>query len=158
MKIARYGFPVMQKIVPIVLGLLLVTTALSASKSPPTLSLLRVSGDIHKIKHVVVIMQENRSFDSYFGTFPGADGISVRNGRPSACLPDLGAARCERPYVDHHDNNGGASHNAASAAADVHRGKMDGFLQTARRGAQNCKAFNPECGTGPIDVVGYHTQ
>ena len=32
---------------------------------------------IHKIKHVVVIMQENRSFDSYFGTFPGADGIPI---------------------------------------------------------------------------------
>jgi len=32
-----------------------------------------VSSDngIHKIKHVVIIMQENRSFDSYFGTFPG---------------------------------------------------------------------------------------
>ena len=25
---------------------------------------------IHKIKHVIVISQENRSFDSYFGTFP----------------------------------------------------------------------------------------
>jgi hypothetical protein len=30
---------------------------------------------IAKIKHVVVIMQENRSFDTYFGTYPGADGI-----------------------------------------------------------------------------------
>jgi phospholipase C len=31
-------------------------------------------GGIHKIKHVIIIMQENRSFDSYlyFGTFPGA--------------------------------------------------------------------------------------
>src|SRR5260221_172703 len=27
---------------------------------------------IHKIKHVIVIMQENRTFDSYFGTFAGA--------------------------------------------------------------------------------------
>ncbi|MGH3305115.1 MAG: alkaline phosphatase family protein, partial [Streptosporangiaceae bacterium] len=35
---------------------------------------------IHKIKHVIVIMQENRSFDSYFGTYPGADGIPVQNG------------------------------------------------------------------------------
>ena len=26
---------------------------------------------IHKIQHVIVIMQENRSFDSYFGTYPG---------------------------------------------------------------------------------------
>src|SRR5436305_14585750 len=32
------------------------------------------AGGIHKIQHVVVIMQENRSFDSYFGTYPGADG------------------------------------------------------------------------------------
>jgi phospholipase C len=24
---------------------------------------------IHKIRHVVVVMQENRSFDSYFGTY-----------------------------------------------------------------------------------------
>lgn len=30
---------------------------------------------IHKIKHVIVIMQENRSFDSYFGTYPGAEGF-----------------------------------------------------------------------------------
>src|SRR5262245_54663251 len=30
---------------------------------------------IHKIQHVVVIMQENRTFDNYFGTYPGADGI-----------------------------------------------------------------------------------
>ncbi|MHB8755974.1 MAG: alkaline phosphatase family protein, partial [Candidatus Acidiferrales bacterium] len=28
-----------------------------------------------KIKYVFVLYQENRSFDSYFGTFPGADGI-----------------------------------------------------------------------------------
>ena len=40
---------------------------------------------IHKIKHVVVLMQENRSFDSYFGTFPGADGIPMKDGRSVAC-------------------------------------------------------------------------
>src|SRR5208337_2198684 len=28
-----------------------------------------------KVKHVFVIYQENRSFDSYFGTFPGAEGL-----------------------------------------------------------------------------------
>ena len=26
---------------------------------------------IHRIKHVIIVMQENRSFDSYFGTYPG---------------------------------------------------------------------------------------
>ena len=38
---------------------------------------------IHKIKHVVMIMQENRSFDSYFGTYPGANGIPA-----GVCEPD----------------------------------------------------------------------
>ncbi len=38
---------------------------------------------IHRIKHVIVIMQENRSFDSYFGTYPGADGIPMAHGRPT---------------------------------------------------------------------------
>src|SRR3954462_3963540 len=28
-----------------------------------------------RIQHVIVIVQENRSFDTYFGTYPGADGI-----------------------------------------------------------------------------------
>ena len=48
--------------------------------------------DIHKIKHVVVIMQENRSFDSYFGTYPGADGIPR-----GVCVPDPRGG-CLKPY------------------------------------------------------------
>jgi phospholipase C len=31
---------------------------------------------IHKIKHVVFLIKENRTFDTYFGTFPGADGAT----------------------------------------------------------------------------------
>ena len=41
----------------------------------PIPSLPQMAGGIHTIKHVIVVMQENRSFDNYFGTFPGADGI-----------------------------------------------------------------------------------
>lgn len=33
------------------------------------------------IKHVFVIYQENRSFDSYFGTFPGADNLATAEAR-----------------------------------------------------------------------------
>ena len=53
---------------------------------------------IHKISHVVIIMQENRSFDSYFGTYPGADGI------PSGvCEPDPVNGGCVEPYHDPSD-------------------------------------------------------
>ena len=53
---------------------------------------------IHKIKHVVVIMQENRSFDSYFGTFPGAAGIPMKNGAPTCVCARL-AVRSVREAV-----------------------------------------------------------
>jgi phospholipase C len=43
---------------------------------------------IHRIRHVIVVMQENRSFDNYFGTYPGADGIPRRS---------TGADRTRRP-------------------------------------------------------------
>jgi len=32
---------------------------------------------IQKIQHIVFIIKENRSFDQYFGTFPGADGATT---------------------------------------------------------------------------------
>ena len=63
----------------------------TASAGPPSQHPTQtpVPTGIHKIQHVVVIMQENRSFDSYFGTFPGADGIPHDgNGVPTVCSPD----------------------------------------------------------------------
>ncbi len=46
--------------------------ALTAGVATPDTGQASSEGSgIHKIKHVVVIMQENRSFDSYFGTYPG---------------------------------------------------------------------------------------
>jgi len=54
---------------------------------------------IHKIQHVIVVMQENRSFDQYFGTFPGANGIPMSHGVPTVCVPDPDTGGCDRPYV-----------------------------------------------------------
>jgi len=42
----------------------------------PNKELLRSLLSNGKIKHVVFIMKENRSFDHYFGKFPGADGVT----------------------------------------------------------------------------------
>ena len=60
-----------------------------------------ISDGIHKIQHVVIIMQENRSFDSYFGTYPGADGIPGQAGvRARSCVPDPATGSCVKPYHD----------------------------------------------------------
>ena len=50
-----------------------------------------------KIKHIVIIMQENRSFDEYFGTYPGADGIPMQNGVPTVCSNDPKTGQCIKP-------------------------------------------------------------
>src|SRR5580704_5078198 len=34
-------------------------------------------GDITAIQHIVFIVKENRSFDNYFGQYPGADGTTT---------------------------------------------------------------------------------
>src|ERR1700674_2571736 len=30
----------------------------------------RAEGDLHKVKHIIIVMQENHSFDNYLGTLP----------------------------------------------------------------------------------------
>jgi phospholipase C len=113
---------------------------------------------IHRIRHVVVIMQENRSFDSYFGTFPGADGLPARDGRFTMCVNDPRSGTCAYPYHDPGQVNGGAQHNADSAKADIDSGQMDGFVATAERpGGRACGERARVCETSaPPDVMGYH--
>ncbi len=105
------------------------------------------SNGIHRIRHVVIIMQENRSFDSYFGTFPGADGIPLQNGVPTVCVPDPKSNTCVRPYHDPKDRNAGGPHAAKNAAADIDGGKMDGFVEEAQAARRHCR--NAERGRFP---------
>jgi phospholipase C len=120
---------------------------------------------IHKIQHVIVIMQENRSFDNYFGTYPGADGIPMRKGVPTVCVPDPAASTCSRPSPDHADVNSGGPHGAPNARADIDGAKMDGFIASAQRAQRGCAdTNNPNCAGVDVlrgsqtDVMGYHTQ
>src|SRR5947209_5264683 len=91
---------------------------------------------IHKIKHVVVIMQENRSFDSYFGTYPGADGIAGLAGNPGQipCLPDPTSAKCLKPFHDTGLVNGGGPHGKVAGLADINKGAMNGFVKIGALG------------------------
>ena len=138
---------------------LLLLVACGESTAPP--SATSPPDAIHKIQHVVVIMQENRSFDSYFGTFPGADGIPMQNGVPTACLSDPELGTCVRPYHDSADENQGGPHTVQAAARDIDGGRMDGFIaETESSMGTTCNApGKPPCAAnGPTDVMGYHDQ
>jgi phospholipase C len=121
---------------------------------------------IHKIRHVVVLMMENRSFDSYFGTYPGADGLPVRNGRFVTCMPDPRTHRCQRPYHDTKFVNAGAAHGSSDYLADLDHGRMNGFIADAVNPATGNRWCDASGGAkaqrlcsiqAPVDVMGYHT-
>ena len=113
---------------------------------------------IHKIQHVVMIMQENRSFDSYFGTYPGANGIPA-----GVCVPDPARGGCVAPFHDGNDINNGGPHGPVNAASDIDGGRMDGFVGQAEQGL-HCGGTEPACSpcnqtetAGACDdVMGYH--
>jgi phospholipase C len=119
---------------------------------------------IHKIKHVVIIMQENRSFDSFFGTYPGADGIPMKNGVATVCAPDPYTHKCVKPFHTAADLNLGGPHDHIDAIRDIDHGKMDGFIKSAHHGRQlACVAHfdAPGCSyaqSDPSAVMAYHDQ
>jgi phospholipase C len=77
------------------------------------------------IQHFVFLMQENHSFDNYFGTRPGV------NGHPKGvCMPAHVGAKtpCVKPF---HIGDRGATdldHTEAAFLAQYNKGKMDGFV------------------------------
>jgi phospholipase C len=74
------------------------------------------SGDY--IKHVIVIVQENRTFDNLFARFPGADGATEGRTHTGAMVPLRKADLFSDAPV---------SNSHASFLIDYDGGKMDGF-------------------------------
>ena len=89
-------------IATIVLACVLITGACAPTSAPVGLPTPQVAGAVadqsglEKINHIIVIYQENHSFDNYFGSMPGVDGIANageaavqrdRHGEPYAVLP-----------------------------------------------------------------------
>jgi len=111
---------------------------------------------IHKIQHVIVIMQENRSFDSYFGTYPGANGIPA-----GVCVPRLKASEpCVKPFHASSIENTGGPHGTEAQVKDINGGQMNGFVKSAEESIEcektyGCKVrcFTTEC---RIESMGYH--
>jgi phospholipase C len=109
-----------------------------------------LTGDIHTIQHVIILMQENRSFDHYFGTYPGADGIPMVNGVPTVSVYDPLTQQYQMPYHDPGIRNIGGPHTYPNAITDYDGGKMDGFLR-AFRADVNYAGKTP-------DVMSYHDR
>jgi phospholipase C len=79
------------------------------------------------IKHVVVIIKENHTFDNYFGSFPGAEGISQ-------CQLLNGTVTCPHaPDKTPRD----MCHTHDCALTDWNHGAMNGFENTSGSNSNN---------------------
>ncbi len=128
------------------LGLLLLAPAPTAP----------AAGPLERINHVIVIYQENWSFDSLYGKFPGANGLANagatvrqvdKDGRPYATLPpsldnrkrpavpdarippDLPVAPFDlAPYVPPDQTAGNPVHRFYQQQYQINGGRMDKFV------------------------------
>jgi phospholipase C len=137
----------------VTLGLLLGTAA-QAQKVPGVSTV--VPEALGRIGHIVVIFEENRSFDNLFGSFPGADGLDRagtnatqvdRDGRPYDTLPPVIDSTATPPgpdprfpehlpnapfridgYVSLQQRTGDMIHAFYQQQLQINNGRMDSFV------------------------------
>ena len=122
---------------------------------------------IFKLEHLIFIVQENRTFDHYFGTYPGARGIPTKpNGSFKPCLPHPVLKKCSRPFRTNNPVNLGGPHSHWAAVQSIAGGKMNGFVEVAGKNghgefcvqnptARRCRKFNgPQHQPDVMSVMG----
>ncbi len=90
-----------------------------------------------QIKHIVVLMMENHSFDSYLGLLGRGDGFSLgEDGAPDAENPDSSGVMIRSYHAGSTAQADGAPCQSWSAShAQWAEGKMDGFVTATERAA-----------------------
>jgi len=97
------------------------------------------------IKHFIFLMQAGRTFDNYFGTYPGADGLPAGTCQPLVLARPRGG--CARPFAVHGKPPQMLGANTLIAARQYDDGRMDGFVA----------AYNERHSDGR-PVMGYYDQ
>ncbi len=120
--------------------------ASGTSSTVPTLSLpgrRRVPGSlpdprlpagtdtVPQIEHIVVVMQENHSFDNYFGTLGRGDGFTLdRHGRPINSNPDPMGGYVRAFHETDTCQPGGVSQSWNASHVQFDGGRNDGFVRS----------------------------
>src|SRR5579863_4083757 len=102
--------------------------------TPKVAQLTRVAASTGKIQHVVIIIQENRSFDNIFAGFPGADAplTGLRHNGKRVSLHQ--ATFQQYPNVD-------IKHDYRHSQIEYDAGKMDGFDEDVWMNGQPAKTY-----------------
>ncbi len=104
------------------------------------------------IKHIIVVIQENRSFNDFFATYPGADGATtgyekLSTGEKAVQLKEVSLTKaCDF----------GHAYERFLIAWD--KGKMDGFNMEGANGICNNRVLGPYQYVDPRDIAPYWTM
>jgi phospholipase C len=89
-----------------------------------------------QIEHIVIYMQENHSYDSYFGTLRRGDGYTIRGGVPlNSCVDTHGEVVRVTHAPDTCQQGQGVSQSWTATHRQIDSGRMDGFLFDDNRNA-----------------------
>ncbi len=92
--------------------------ALPAARSANSNAAVSRSSSSAPISHVIIVIQENRSFDNLFATFPGAEGTTTGKLHNGTTI-QLKARKLESKMV--------LNNSWPAFVTDYDKGKMDGF-------------------------------
>jgi phospholipase C len=135
--------------------------------SPGVLPAGRASSGSSPIKHVIVVIQENRSFDDLFATFPGANGTTT--GQMEA-VPDPLQSQCPYPYATavplketglvagddyEHRYETANANRPGGYLVDLDGGKMDGFDLSYVPASDKIDCTGPYVYVNPSDIQPY---
>lgn len=138
------------RVVPLALGLVLAACGDSDSGGGGT-----TGKPVSHIDHLVVIIQENISFDAYFGTYcqaPTGSNPTCTEG-PACCeaapATDPGTGMAPVLLDDFQLGNWDPDHTAACEDSEINGGRMDQYITSTVCGAPENYAYADEASVGP---------
>jgi phospholipase C len=87
------------------------------------------------VQHFIAVMQENHTFDNYFGTYPGAEGPPE-----NTCIwinPSKPGLGCQAPYLIGDEGISDLPHDVKTFKRQYMGGEMKGFIRAVDRTGGN---------------------
>ncbi|HCT61422.1 MULTISPECIES: alkaline phosphatase family protein [Acidobacterium] len=97
------------------------------------------------VHHVFVVYQENRSFDSYFGSFPGVDNLATAEARAHGFRQwDAIGHQWITPFLMHASDTADADHSRLALLTKTDHGKMDKYVSFEEENLVNVSMASPQ--------------
>lgn len=148
------------------LAALCITGCSSTISTPTQMPVTKPSTSPSKIQHIVILVQENRSLNNIFMSFPGAETLTAGKcvpyrptGYPPVCVGKNRTVRLTQIELEGNGRTGGTDieHSHATFLREYDNKRMDGFdtLHYGTNGSQSPARYYPYAFVDPKEVRPY---